>query len=225
MRFRIRVKSVVRALCAILFIVPFFLPVAGAHAQVTAIAPVTVPPQYNNRWEVYGGAQYAHFNPGPGRNVAATNLLGWTGGATVYFRPVWGLEANARGEYGTMSVPTNQYGIPASPKMSENLFLFGPTFRFIRLQNYAGGMHFLIGAAYGSFDKDFPQGVQPNVVGIYNNKLAFGSAIGWVSDFNISDRLAVRAVADYQPTHYGYTTQSEFAGSVGIVYKFGALRK
>jgi len=219
------VKSVVRALSAALFVIPFFLPVAGAHAQLTAVAPVVVPPQYNNRWEVYGGAQYAHFNPGPGRNIHATNLLGWTGGATVYFRPVWGLEANARGVYGTMSVPANQYGVPASPKMSEHLFLFGPTFRFIRTASYAGGMHFLIGAAYGSFDKDFPQGVQPNLVGIYNNKLAIGAAIGWVSDFNITDRLAVRAVADFQPTHYGYTGQDEFAGSVGVVYKFGKLKK
>ncbi|HTV05928.1 MAG TPA: hypothetical protein VME86_11220 [Acidobacteriaceae bacterium] len=218
-------KSVFRALSAVLFVIPFFLPVTGAHAQVTAVAPVVIPPQYNNRWEVYGGAQYAHFNPGPGRNIAATNLLGWTGGATVYFRPVWGLEESTRGLYGTMTVAPNAYNVPASPKMSEYLFLFGPTFRFIRLPNYAGGVHVLIGAAYGSFDKDFPQGIQPNLVGIYNNKLAFGSAIGWVSDFNLSSRLAVRAVADYQPTHYGYTTQSEFAGSVGIVYKFGVLRK
>lgn len=218
-------KFVFRALSAALLVIPFFLPVAGAHAQVTAVAPVKVQPQYNNRWEVYGGAQYAHFNPGPGRNIQATNLLGWTGGATMYFHPSWGLEANARGLYGTMSVPANAFGVPASPKMSENLFLFGPTFRFIRLQKYAGGMHILIGAAYGSFDKDFPKGVQPYQVGIYNNKLAFGAAIGWVSDFRVTDRLAVRAVADYQPTHYGYTTQNEFAGSVGVVYKFGKLTK
>lgn len=218
-------KSVVRALSAVLFVIPFFLPVAGAHAQITAVAPVAVPPQYNNRWEVYGGAQYSHFNPSPVRNVQATNLLGWTGGGTLYFRPAWGLEANVRGLYGSMTVQPNQYNIPANPKMSEYLFLVGPTFRFIRLPKYAGGMHFLIGAANGTFDKDFPKGVQPNLVGIYNDKLAFGAAIGWVSDFNVTDRLAVRAVADYQPTHYGYVSQSEFAGSVGVVYKFGKLKK
>jgi hypothetical protein len=37
--------------------------------------------------------------------------------------------------------------------------------------------------------------------------------------------LAVRFIADYQPTRYGFTMQSEFAGSVGIVYKFGILKK
>jgi hypothetical protein len=210
---------------AVLFVIPFFLPAAGAHAQVTAVAPVTTPPQYNNRWEVYGGAQYSHFNPAPGPNISATNLLGWNGTATVYFRPVWGLEGGARGLYGTMSVPSNPYGIPASPKMSEHLFLFGPTFRFFRRPNYAAGMHFLIGGAYGSFDQDFPPGVQPNVVGIYNNKLAFAGAAGAWGDYNVSDRWAVRVIADYMPTRYGYGLQSEFAGSVGIVYKFGTLSK
>jgi len=225
MRFRIRVKFVARAVSAALFVIPFFLPTAGAHAQVTAVAPVTTAPQYNNRWEIYGGAQYSHFNPAPGPNIPANNLLGWNGTATVYFRPVWGIEGGARGLYGTMSVPSNAYNVPANPSMSENLFLFGPTFRFFRKPNYAAGMHFLIGAAYGSFDKDFPQGVQPNSVGIYNNKLALGGAAGWWTDYNLSSRLAVRAIADYQPTWYGYTMQNEFAGSVGIVYKFGSLSK
>jgi hypothetical protein len=225
MRFRIRVKAVVRAVCAALFVLPTLLPIAGAHAQVTATAPVTELPTYNNRWEIYGGAQYSHFNPSPGRNIQATNLLGWNGTATIYFHPRWGLEAGARGVYGTMTVPANAFNIPANPKMSENLFLFGPTFRMHRGQNYAAGMHVLIGAAYGSFDKDFPPGIQPNVVNIYNNKLAFGAAIGGWLDRNLSSRLAVRIIADYQPTHYGFTRQNEFAGSVGIVYKFGALKK
>ena len=218
-------KSVVRAVSAVLFVIPFFLQVAQAHAQVTATAPVTLAPEYNNRWELYGGAQYSHFNPSPGRNIAATNLLGWNGTATVYFRPLWGLEASDRGLYGSMSIPANAYNVPANPDMSENVFLFGPTFRMLRRQNYAAGMHFLVGGAYGWFDKDFPPGIQPNLVGIYNDKLAFAAAAGGWSDYNLSSRLAVRVIADYQPTHYGYTFQNEFAGSVGIVYKFGVLRK
>lgn len=218
-------KAVVRAVCALLFVLPFSLLVSSARAQVTAVAPITVLPQYNHRWEIYGGGQYSHFNPSPGRNIHATNLVGWNGTATLNVRPIWGLEASARGLYGTMSVPENSFGIPASPKMSEYLFLFGPTFRFLRGETWAGGMHFLIGAAYGSFDKDFPEGVSPNVVNIYNNKLAFGSAIGWVQDYNLSPRLAIRGIADFQPTRYGYTEQNEFAGSLGVVFKFGTIIK
>ena len=225
MRFRIRVKAVARAMSAALFVLPFFLPAAGAYAQVTATAPVTEAPEYNNRWDIYGGAQYSHFNPGPGRNIHANNLLGWNATLTAYLRPLWGIEMGTRGLYGNMSVPANPYNVPASPRMSENLFLFGPTFRFIRRDTWAAGMHVLVGAAYGSFDKDFPQGISPNQVGIYNNKLAFGAAVGAWSDYNLSTNLSVRIIADYMPTHYGYTRQNEFAGSVGIVYKFGAIRK
>jgi hypothetical protein len=212
-------------MCAVLFVIPSFLPTVQARAQVTAVAPVTEAPQYNNRWDIYGGAQYSHFNPSPVRNVQATNLLGWNGTATIYFRPSWGLEAGARGLYGSMSVPANAFNVPASPKMSENLFLFGPTFRMFRGRNYAAGLHALVGAAYGSFDKDFPQGVQPDLVGIYNNKLALGGAVGAWADYNVSTKWAVRAIADYQPTRYGFTMQNEFAGSVGIVYKLGTLHK
>jgi hypothetical protein len=226
MRFRIRVKAVVRAACAAVFAFPFFFfPIAQAHGQVTATAPVTEAPQYNNRWDVYGGVQYSHFNPSPGRNIAANNLLGWNGTATVYLRPQWGIEMGARGLYGTMTVPANLFGVPANPSMSEHLFLFGPTFRLLRAQNYAAGLHVLVGAAYGSFDKDFPPGVSPNLVNIYNNKLAFGAVGGGWIDYNLTATWAVRAIADYQPTYYGFTRQNEFAGSVGIVYKFGLLRK
>jgi hypothetical protein len=220
----IRVKAVVRSFCALLFALAVSLPIVSAHAQVTATAPVAEAAQYTNRWDIFGGAEYSHFNPSPGRNVSAINLLGWTGAATVYFRPVWGIESDVRGLYGTINLPQNQYNVTSS-KMSEHLFLFGPTFRLLRRPNYAAGVHVLIGAAYGSFDSGFPSGIQPILVGVYNNKLAFGAAGGGWYDYNLSPRLSVRVVGDYQPTRYGYTVQNEFAGSVGIVYKLGTLVK
>jgi hypothetical protein len=223
-RFRIRVKAVVRLLCALLLVLPFSFSAMPARAQVTATAPVTEQPQYTNRWDVYGGAQYSHFNPSPGRNFQAVNLLGWTGSAVVYFRPVWGIEASARGLYGTYDPPTNQYGV-GNTDMSEHLFLFGPNFRLYRRASHAAGIHTLFGAAYGSFDKGYPSGVQPILIGVYNNKLAFGAALGGWYDYNLTPRFSVRVIGDWQPTRYGYTVQNEFAGSVGIVYKLGSLQK
>ena len=223
-RFGIRVRSAGRSLLVAIFAAPLFLSMVHAHAQVTATAPVTELTSYTNRWDFYGGVQYSHFNPSAARSFPANNLFGWNGTATVNFRPVWGIEGSVRGLYGNMDVPVNQYGI-TSPRMSEYLWLFGPTFRIYRRENYAAGFHTLIGAAYGSFDKDFPPGVTPNQIGAYNNKLAFGAAVGAFGDYNLSPRLAVRLIADWQPTHYGYTWQNEFAGSVGIVYKIGALHK
>lgn len=218
-------RVAVRFLSAVFAFAILLLPATHLHAQITATAPVTEQPEYQNRWDVYGGAAYAHFNPGIGKGVQANNLLGWSGSAIAYFRPVWGIEANARGFYGDMNVPQNGLNVPTNAKMSEHLFLFGPNFRFLRTPKYAAGMHFLIGAAYGSFDKDFPQGIQPVQVGIYNNKLAFGGVIGAFGDYNLSPKWAVRLIADYQPTRYGYGTQNEFAGSIGIVYKIGSLHK
>jgi hypothetical protein len=215
----------IRPIYAVAALLGLFCVSSAVRAQVTATASATEAPEYNNRWDIYGGLQYSHFNPSPGRNIHANNLLGWNGTATVYLHPLWGIEMGARGLYGDMSVPANAFGVPSNPAMSEHLFLFGPKFRILRKQNYAAGMHVLVGAAYGSFDKDFPAGVQPNLVGIYNNKLAFGAVIGAWGDYNLSPQWAVRVIADYMPTHYGFTIQNEFAGSLGIVYRFGTLRK
>ncbi len=217
-------SAVVRRWCAALFAVPFFFSMLHAGAQVTATAPVSEPPQYMNRWDVYGGFQYSHFNPSAAKSFPANNLFGWTASGIVYFRPLWGIEASYRGLHGTIDAPANPYFI-TNPAMSENLYLFGPNFRLRRRENYVLGAHLLIGAAYGSFDKDFPPGITPNQIGVYNNKLAFGSALGVFYDYNLSSRLSVRMIADFQPTHYGFTAQREFAGSGGIVYKFGSLHK
>jgi hypothetical protein len=109
--------------------------------------------------------------------------------------------------------------------MSEHLFLFGPDVRFIRGPKYTVAMHWLIGAAYGNFGTGFPPGTRPQDVDIYNTKLAFGMAWGPSVDYNVTPRWSVRLIPDWQPTHYGYSWQNEFAGSVGLVYKIGSLGK
>ncbi|HEX4008142.1 MAG TPA: hypothetical protein VHX60_18355 [Acidobacteriaceae bacterium] len=209
-------------------LVPLFaLGTLLAHSQVTATAPEAEAPQYAQRWDIFGGAEYAHFNPGTGKGdgVKATNLLGWDGSATLWLRPVWGIEATARGVYGNMVIPANGLGIGTSEPMSERLFLFGPSFRFRRTPRYTLGMHTLIGAAYGVFDSGFPAGVTPQEVDIYNNKLAFGYVVGGFADYNLTPKISIRFISDWQPTHYGFSQQNEFAGSVGIVYKMGKLGK
>ena len=128
---------------------------------------------------------------------------------------------NARGEYGTMDIPANPYGVPATGPMSEHLILFGPNYRMMIHPRYDFAMHALIGAAYGQFSSAFPHGVVPQEVGIYNDKLAMGLAVGASVDYNLGPRLAVRLVPEWQPTKYGFPWQNEFAGSVGIVYKLG----
>lgn len=201
------------------------LPQARLHAQVTATAPEGEAPAYGQRWDFYGGAQYSHFNPSPNRGVQAINLLGWNGSATAWFRPLWGIEGTVRGLYGTLVVPANNLGIPTNPPMSEHLFEFGPNLRLYRSPRVTLGMHGLIGATYGAFGNGFPPGTRPQEVAIYNDKLAFGMIFGGYADYNVTPRWGVRVISDWQPTRYGFSWQNEFAGSVGLVYKWGSLGK
>jgi hypothetical protein len=201
-----------------------FFAFASLHAQIQATAPVTVLPQYEERWDIYGGFSGSHFNPGSGRDVQAIWLKGWNGDVTAWFKQIFGLEFSARGYYGTIIVPPNTLGITKSD-MSEHLFLVGPNFRMMRKENYAAGMHLLMGAANGSFDQGFKgSGIQPYQLTIYNNKVAYAMAIGGWLDYNVNPRWAVRVTTDWQPTRYGYMTQNEFAGTVGLVYKIGRLK-
>jgi len=216
----------IRPIYAAIAFFAFFSISTALRAQVQATAPVTTLPQYQQRWDLYGGYSYSHFNPGAGggSGVAAINLNGWNGDATAWFRQLFGLEFSVRGYYGTIIVPPNAYNITTS-NMSEHLFMVGPNFRLVRRENYAAGFHVLLGAANGSFDQGFANtGIQPYQVGIYNNKVAFGAAVGAWADYNLNAKWAVRVTADWQPTHYGFSTQNEFAGTAGIVYKFGSLR-
>ncbi len=218
-----RVKAVMFRLLALAAFGACFVPQPRLCAQVVATAPETEMPQYGERWDFYGGAQYSHFNPSPGRGVQAINLLGWQGDATAWMRDHFGIEGSARGLYGTLVVPANTEKIPLNPPMTEHLFLFGPNIRVMRRPNFTFGMHGLIGAAYGVFGSGFPAGTKPQDVGIFNDKLALGLGIGSWADYNLTPRLSVRVMTDWQPTHYGFTWQDEFAGSAGIVYKFGSL--
>jgi hypothetical protein len=214
----------IRPVHASLALFVFLFASMSLHAQVQATAPITTLPEYQQRWDFYGGFSYAHFNPGIGKGIQALGLKGWNGDATAWFKPLFGLEFSVRGYYGTIQVPPNAYKVTTSD-MSEHLFMVGPNFRLVRKENYAAGLHGLIGAANGVFDQGFKNsGAQPSQVGVYNNKVAFGAAIGGWADYNLNPKWSVRATADWQPTHYGFSTQNEFSGTVGIVYKFGSLR-
>jgi hypothetical protein len=218
------VISRIRPILAAFAFFALFSASISLYGQVQAAAPITVLPQYQQRYDIYGGFAYSHFNPGIGRGVQAINLKGWTADATAWFKQPIGLEFAVRGYYGTIIVPPNAYGVTTSP-MSEHFFMVGPNFRLLRRENYTLGLHALIGASYGIFDSGFrAAGVQPSQVSIYNNKVAFGSAWGGWADYNLNPKWSVRGTADWQPTQYGYTRQNEFAGTVGVVYKLGSIK-
>jgi hypothetical protein len=222
----IRVSSVERFLRLSLCSIFVVLAVSQVSAQVTATAPPlsTDLATYNNRWDAYGGFGYAHFQTTLGVNLKS-NLYGFKGQATGWLSPVVGLTAGIGDYSGSVPLPTNAYNIN-SANISETLFLFGPEVRLLRDSKWTIDAHLLLGGAYGSFDSSFKSAnIEPNALRLYNNQLAFAMAMGGSFDRNIKPNWSVRVITDFQPTHYGLAFQKEFAGSVGVVYKWGAIKK
>jgi hypothetical protein len=211
-----------RALCSALLL----LPASHLHAQVTATAPplsVNLA-NYNNRWDAFGGFSYARFQTTLGVNLKA-NLYGWKGQVTGWFNPIVGLSAATGNYYGNVSLPANAFNV-TSASISEHMFLIGPEFRILRDPKWTVDTHLLLGGTYGIFDNSFHNtGVSPNFFDLYNNQLAFAMAVGGSFDRNLNPNWSVRLITDFQPTHYGLAFQDEFSGSVGIVYKWGAIEK
>ncbi len=199
---------------------------SNSIAQVTATAPPlsTELADYNNRYDGFVGYSYARFNTTIGHALSG-NLMGFKAQGTVWVSPIVGFSAATGNYYGNVAVPANAYNI-SNPKVSEPIFLFGPEFRLLRDPKWTVDYHFLLGGTYGIFDTSFANsGATPNTLNLPNNQLAFALATGASFDYNVRPKWSVRAIVDFQPTHYGSAFQKEFAGSVGVVYKWGAIKK
>jgi len=222
----IRVSLVERSLRLALCLFLVALTASHLRAQVTATAPPlsTDLSTYNNRWDAYGGFGYARFQTTEGVNLKA-NLFGFKGSVTGWLSPVVGLTASTGNYYGSIPLPSNAYRINTA-KVSEHLFLVGPTVRLYRGDKFTVDAHLLLGGTYGIFNSSFTSAnIEPNVLRLYNNQLAFALAGGASYDYNVRPNWSVRLITDFQPTHYGLAFQQEFAGSVGVVYKWGAIKK
>jgi hypothetical protein len=220
------VSSVKRFLHLALGCAALLVFVSHLSAQVTAKAPPlsTTLADYNNRWDAFGGFGYARFQTTIG-HALKTNMYGWKGQATGWLTPVVGLTAGTGNYYGSVTLPPTPYNI-TSASISEHMFLFGPEIRLLRDPKWTVDVHLLLGGTYGIFDNSFKsQNIQPNVVNLPNNQLAFALATGGSFDYNLKPNWSIRAITDFQPTHYGLAFQKEFAGSVGVVYKWGAIQK
>jgi hypothetical protein len=202
--------------------------VQGLQAQTTTpVAPHKVDgADYDNRYDIYGGFSDSYFTTTIGHGNK-TNLVGGGGQGTMWFSPIVGAAARVSYVAGSIPVDPNPAGLTTA-HMSETIFLFGPEFRIYRKERWTVYGHGLVGGTYGIFDTDLNKTkppTQPNAVGLYNNQLALIFAVGGAYDYNISPKLSVRIITDFQPSYFGKSVQKEFAGGVGVVYKLGSLRK
>ncbi len=216
-----------------LALLPLVLPLA-----VLAQAPQYRPPvvaanntlagvDYNSRYEVYGGAAYSHFDAGPSL-LQGANLGGFDIQGARFFTRKWAAVANLRGYLGTSGVTPNAYGI-RGPFVSEYMALVGPEYRVAGNQHASLTLHALFGGAYGYFTSDLKDQngnkIEPAQVGLFNDQISFGSAIGGSIDLNRSPRLVFRISPDATLTDFSSAGKGDFKEqfgiSVGIVYRFG----
>ncbi len=180
--------------------------------------------RYDNKYDIYGGIGFAHFNAGPSL-LQGSNLGGFDVQGTRWLRPRLGATVNLRGYYGTNGAFVNPFGVKG-PFVMEHLGMGGVSFRAKQNTHAALDLHALFGADYGTFtlglgtDPQHPsQPVTPAEVGFFNNGATFVTALGGSLDLNRSPQLAFRLSPDYLYTHRGGVTQNEFAISVGILYR------
>lgn len=193
------------------------------HAQIVATTHAPVAPAYRNHYDIFGGVDYTHFNPARGSQVHAVNMMGFNGTFTDWVKPSFGLELTTRHVYGTIVPPINGYGIK-NYTASQHFYMAGIAARFLRTPKYDFGMHLDLGAVDGIFDNGYPAGLRPINLGLINTQPAVAMAIGAFSDYNLNPHWALRIYTDWEPTFYAKTHQDEFAGSFGIVYKFGTRK-
>ena len=196
-------------------------PVVAANSTLSGV-------NYNNRYEVYGGFAYTHFDAGPsllqGANLGGVDIQG-----ARFFTRKWAADANIRAYFGTSGVAPNPYQL-SGPAVSQYMVLAGPQYRAVANQHASISLHALFGGTYGLFGSSLGRDengnkIEPAQIGFYNDQIAFGSAIGGSIDLNRSPRLAFRISPDALLTDYSSGGKSDFKEqfgiSVGLVYRLG----
>jgi len=221
-------KDVGKFLCilAAVALLPCFQNPAQAQYKQPQVAP-SAPlsgVRYDNRWEVYGGVAYSHFNAGP-QLVQGANLGGFNVEGARWFTTRWAAAASVRGYFGTSGAQPNPYGI-RGPFVSEYLFMAGPEYRGPSNEHISTTIHALFGGGYGGFESAlYDQNgnkVPPSAIGFFSNQVAFASALGGSIDLNRSSRLAFRVAPEAILNDYGGAgIKGQFGISVGLVYRLG----
>lgn len=182
---------------------------------------------YDNKYELYAGIGFFHFNPGPAL-VEGTAMGGFDVQGTEWLGPRWGATANFRGYYGTQGVIPNPYGI-RGPFVYVYQAMGGPTLRGPRNEHVAVDFHVLLGGVYGVFNSALTApgftNLKPGDLGMFNNGAAFATALGGSLDLNRSAHFALRISPDFLITRFKEVDQNEFAISVGVLYRFKKQRK
>jgi hypothetical protein len=172
---------------------------------------------YAHLYEVYVGAGYLRFTPGPA--LQRVNEYEWNVGLTRYFSERLGLTIDGRGLYGTPFVGLNSSPI-TKPAISEYTAMAGPTYRFYMQPRYSVSGRVMGGYAAGNFSGD-TNGFGTAFLGLYPDGNAFAVSASVIGEYNLSPALGLRLAPEYVATAFGSSLQSNLGFTAGIVYRFG----
>ncbi|HEY6412579.1 MAG TPA: hypothetical protein VIX42_02760 [Edaphobacter sp.] len=214
-------KNTVRVLTGMLAAAALMAGAGRAMAQGSGKIGPAAPVTYDNKYEIYGGANFMNFQAGqdlPTRmNMGGAEVLG-----TYWLMPKLGLGAQWRGEWGTTPIHPNAF-LKGRAGVSMNMVLFGAQYRGPKNHYAALNYHAYAGPAFGNFTRStgsVPPQYLPTL-GLYTNRTAALVALGGSVDFNRSKNLAVRISPDLILEHFGSETRMFFAISGGVIYRFG----
>jgi len=230
--------ALTRNLSLVLGLLAVFAPLAATRASAQRVGP-PAPITYDNKWEIYGGLNYANFKAG--ENLThRMNLGGAEISGTYWLNKKWGATVEYRGGAGTTEVNRNSvvYGIHR-PLVFMNDALFGVQYRWLYNQHAALTPHAYGGIAMGVFDDgtqgagigDVGRSATQNAcdgltgVGLYCNHTAPLIAVGTAIDFERSRNWAFRLSPDLILEHFGNEEREFFSISGGIVYRFPLHRE
>jgi hypothetical protein len=176
---------------------------------------------YAHPYEVFVGAGYQWFRPGPDlqRNV----MWAWNVAATRYWNERLGLTFDGRGYYGTTFTGLN-FADVTKPAVSHYDILVGPTYRLRLRPRYSIAVRGQGGLAFGNFTGDtsgFGSICPPGQACLlYSNQATYAFAGSVIGEWNLSPNLSLRLAPEYMVTGFG-SAQSNLGFTSGIAYRFG----
>jgi hypothetical protein len=174
---------------------------------------------YDHLYEVYGGAGYLRFTPGP--TLQRVNEYDWNVGVTRYFSERLGLTVDGRGYYGTPFItPLQSPSGQTKPAISQYAALAGPTYRFYLQPKYSISIRGLAGYTQGNFSGDI-NGFNPTTFGLYADGSTFAASASIIAEYNLAPNIGIRVAPEYYATGFGSTIQNNLGFTAGIVYRFG----
>jgi hypothetical protein len=201
-----------------------------AHGTIATAAPVS----YDNKYEFFAGLNYMGFRAGPNlpssMNMGGGELLGtyWLrNGVGRYAKPnVLGLAVDYRFDAGTTPIMINGFQGLNRTLVFQNMIMGGVQVRGPRNDFFATDLHVLAGNSWGNFSHGTaPHPPDEPGIGLYTDRSAFISAIGGSLDINQSKNFAFRLSPDLMLSRFGSYTATQFAISLGVVYRFDKFHR